>query len=151
MQLFDAINQFYFNMTISDLQMLNRQVLNQSISYHSLLYLDLISYKKNCTVSDLAKILGVSLPAVTSKVNELIRQGYVAKTQSEKDRRVNFLALDESIKPFFTGYDRRMLGAIGTVKEHFSQEQIDCFCEILRLISRRYMEEQQNEYPGAQA
>lgn len=141
MELLDAINQFYFRMTISDLQALNKQDHNQSISYHSLLYLDLISYKKNCTVSDLAKLLGVSLPAVTSKVGELIRQGCVTKTRSEKDHRVYYLALDARVQEIFNGYDRRMLKAVETVMQNRSQEQIDCFCDILSLISEQSQEE----------
>ena len=98
MKLQQAILQFYYDATLHELRLMNENTLYPDISYHSLLYLDLIAYRENCTASYLAQALHVSKPAVTANINELIAQGLVVKTQSRDDRRVNYSTLSEPIQ-----------------------------------------------------
>ncbi len=44
-------------------------------------------------LSDIAKTLRVTLPAVTHKVNDLVEKGYVEKESSSKDLRITFIKL----------------------------------------------------------
>ena len=72
MNLRDSPNRLYYNMTIYDVRYVNRSITG-NLSYNSIMYLDIIAYQDNCTVSSIAETLGISKPAVTKKVNELIR------------------------------------------------------------------------------
>ena len=75
MNLRDSLNQYYFDMTVSDLRRLGRTG-GGELSYNSMMYLDVISYQSAagaCTVSTLAETLHISRSAVTIKVGELVR------------------------------------------------------------------------------
>lgn len=137
----NTINEFYFNMTINELRLMNSKPIYPDITYNSLLYVDIISYKKNCTVSFLADALHISKSAVTIKVNELMKQGFVTKTQSKDDKRMNYLAINESIAQEHQNYNRGLNQSIQIIQQNYSQKEIDTFCEILKKISDGYLRE----------
>jgi len=93
MLLQNALNQYFYTMTINELQLMNTKFHSLNITYNSLLYLDIISYTKNCTTTFLAQSLRISKSAVTIKVNELVKQGLIIKQQSEDDKRVFYLTM----------------------------------------------------------
>ena len=49
------------------------------MSYRDIMYINLIMFMDNCTVSKLADMLNISKPAVTVRVNQLIEKGIVIK------------------------------------------------------------------------
>ncbi|MEG2923420.1 MAG: MarR family transcriptional regulator, partial [Oscillospiraceae bacterium] len=77
MTIANAVNQFYFDMNLNELRLMAKSKVFPAITYNSLMYLDIIAYKDNCTVSFLADAFNVAKSAVTLKINELIRQGLV--------------------------------------------------------------------------
>lgn len=141
MSLLDALNRFYYDMSLDELRIMNRNTLYPNITYNSLLYMDLISYNAGCTVSFLAEALHISKSAVTVKVNELIRQGLVTKTQSEQDRRVYFLHVAPAVAEDYRQYDKRLYQAVGALEQRYSREQLDVFADMLELIRENYLEE----------
>lgn len=145
MKLLNAINELYFEMTLNELKLLNRQTIYPNISYNSLLYLDIIAYKDGCTVSYLAEALHISKSAVTIKINELISQGFVVKNQSNIDKRVNFLHVSDAFKQDFALYNKKLKKAVNSVESNYSKEDIVTFCKIINLIRKTYMEEVNNE------
>ena len=56
MELRKKVDRFYYDMAVSQMQLANMEYHHQ-VSYHSILYLDLIAYTKDCTVSKLSKLL----------------------------------------------------------------------------------------------
>mgnify|MGYP003256712480 CR=1 FL=1 len=50
MNLRDSLNRLYYNMTIYDIRYVNRSITG-NLSYNSIMYLDIIAYQDNCTVS----------------------------------------------------------------------------------------------------
>lgn len=76
MELRKALDTFYYSTALCDLRLMNKQFVDENITYNSLLYIKLI-YTMNgtCTASKLAELLHVSKPGVTLKLNELLRQG----------------------------------------------------------------------------
>ena len=139
MKLQQAILQFYYDATLHELRLMNENTLYPDISYHSLLYLDLIAYRENCTASYLAQALHVSKPAVTAKINELIAQGLVVKTQSRDDRRVNYITLSEPMQADYRSYDKRLQQAAMVVKSRYTAEEIDTFVQMLGVIGKEYI------------
>lgn len=138
MDLYDALNRFYNEMTINELRMMNADGSFPNVNYHSLLYLDIIHYTESCTASYIAAALNVSKSAVTMKVNELIRAGLVQKVQSERDRRVNYLSVAPQVADSFKVYDRALEGAVTEIENRYSQQEIDSFGRMLETINRHY-------------
>lgn len=56
----------------------------------------MLKFKGPSRVSDIADFLGVTSPAVTSLVNELVKSGYVNRQRITDDRRVTLIELNEN-------------------------------------------------------
>lgn len=139
-----AIDRLYYNIILNELRMMNESNLYHSITYNSLLYLDLISYTENCTVSFLAGVLRVAKSSVTLKVNDLIKQGLVEKKQSEQDRRVYFLTVRPEILEEFKKLDQATNYAVEQVKKQYTPDEMNRFCEMLDAFSSYYNDYSEN-------
>lgn len=138
--LFQAIDRFYYDMTLNELRAMHEGMLYPNVTYNSLLYLNLIAYSENCTASYLAQALCISKSAVTSKVNELIRQGLVEKVRSETDRRVFYLTVRPEIMQEYKRFDRVAEYAAQRMQQAYTAEQIDRFCSMIQSFSQYYRE-----------
>ncbi|MEG0036349.1 MAG: MarR family transcriptional regulator [Oscillospiraceae bacterium] len=141
-----AINRFYHDLAINDLRLMHMDYNFPNVTYNSLLYLNLIYENQGkYTASALADLLHVSKPAVITKVNELIKQGYLYKKQSERDKRVYFLFAHEDALPEYKAYERMDRVVDMEAKNAYTPEQIDLFCEMLEFVGHTYLEESINE------
>ena len=146
MELRKALDSFYYSTALCDLRLMNKQFVDETITYNSLLYLELIfTMNGKCTVSLLADMLHVSKPGVTSKINELIRQGLVTKTPDLNDKRKNYLSVNEDAIPRYKVYRRQDNEAIRRITDSYSAEDIHKFCEMLNIISEINYEEIKGE------
>lgn len=142
MKLRKSLDTFYYSTALCDLRLMNRQFVDETITYNSLLYLELIfSMNGTCTASQIADLLHVSKPAVTLKINELIRQGLVTKSADPNDRRKNYLSVNEEAIPKYKVYRRQDAAAIKRITEKYTEEDIKKFCEMLDIISSINFEE----------
>lgn len=142
MELRKALDTFYYSTALCDLRLMNKQFVDETITYNSLLYIELIyTMKGKATVSDIASMLHVSKPGVTSKINELIKQGLVIKTPDSIDKRKNYLSVNEEKIPSYKVYRRHDNEAIKRITDKFSLEEINKFCEMLDIISKINYEE----------
>lgn len=142
MELRKALDAFYYSTALCDLQLMNSQFVEKNITYNSLLYLELIfSIKGKCTASRIAELLHISKPAVTLKINELIRQGLVIKSPDPDDGRQNLLTINEEAIPKYKIYRRQDNEVISRIKDNFSSEDIQKFCKMLDIISEINFEE----------
>lgn len=96
---------------------------------------DLRYGRTGLTASKIAEMLCVSKPAVTLKINELIRQGLVVKTPDPKDRRQNLLSINEEAVPNYKIYKKQDSLAVKKIAEMFSEEDIEKFCQMLNVLS----------------
>lgn len=142
MDLRKALDTFYYSTALCDLRLMNKQFVDENITYNSLLYIELI-YTMNgtCTASKLAELLNVSKPGVTLKLNELLRQGLITKTPDPNDKRKNYLAVNEEAVPQYKVFRRQDSEAIKRITERFTPEEIGKFCEMLDIISEINFEE----------
>lgn len=142
MNLRKSLDAFYYSTALCDLRLMNKQYVDETITYNSLLYLELIfTMEGKCTASKLARMLCISKPAVTLKINELIRQGLVTKTVDQNDRRKYYLSVNEEAVPRYRVYRWQDHTAIQRITEKYSQEDIRKFCEMLDIISAVNYEE----------
>ena len=136
MNLRDSLNAFYYSNALCDLQLMNRQFSSPTITYNSLLYLEIIySMQGKCTASKLADMLCVSRPGVTKKLNELIEQGLIIKTPDPNDRRKYFLTVNEDTAPQYRIYRQQDDLAVKTITERYSEEDIKKFSDMLQILT----------------
>ena len=142
MELGKSLDKFYYSTALCDLRLMNSQFVDENITYNSLLYLEII-YTMNgtCTASRLAQMLNVSKPGVTLKLNELLRQGLITKTSDPKDKRKNYLAVNDDKVPQYKIFRRQDSEAIRRITDRFTPEEINKFCEMLDIISEINFEE----------
>ena len=137
-----SLDTFYYSTVLCDLKLMNKQFVDENITYNSLLYLELIfSMEGKCTATKIAELHHVSKPAVTLKINELIRQGLVTKMQDPNDRRKNYLSVNEEAIPKYKVYRRQDDDAIQRITKKYSEDDIQKFCEMLDIISDINFEE----------
>lgn len=141
MDLKKMVDRFYLDMVINELQLANYNHCQQ-VSYNSILYLDIIAYKENCTVSYIADVLHVAKSAVTLKIKELERLGLVVKKQSEEDKRVYYLYVNEKLLEEYKSYDRVLYAALEEIQDTYSKKDIENLCNMLETINKHFKKEQ---------
>lgn len=140
MNLRGTVDRFYLDMVINQLRLANFNCY-QHVTYNSLLYLDIIAYTENCTVSYLSSILHVAKSAVTLKVKELEKLGLVEKIQSSEDKRVFYLHVNEMLLKEYEAYDQVLYGALDEIEKKYSVSEINVFCNMLDTINKYFKEE----------
>ncbi len=137
-----SLDKFYYSTALCDLKLMNKHFVDENITYNSLLYLELIfTMNGTCTASKIAKLLKVSKPAVTLKINELIRQGLVKKEPDKNDKRQNFLSVNDEAITMYKIYQYQDSTAIQKISEKYSKEDVHKFCKMLDIISDINFEE----------
>lgn len=139
------INHFYYRMALHELQIMNGGDLYNGLSYNSLLYLNVIEQMQDCTASQIADALGVTKPAVASKLGELLRQGHIVRQQSETDRRVYYIRLSPQIERTFSVYDEVFARIEPALRKTYTDEQLALFGEILHTISEHEWRKPEHE------
>ncbi len=93
------------------------------------------------TINELGEFLRISQPNTAYKVNNLVKKGYVTKTQSTADKRVFYLDVTDK----FNDYEKIKYEYINLVlsrtRERFCEEDIEKFTEMLNIISQELMPE----------
>lgn len=135
MEFLREVNHFYFQMSLHELRLMHTKGEFGGLSYNSLLYLDVISQREQCTVSTLAQLLHITQPAVTAKVNELVRQGLLEKKQSETDGRVHYLQVCEKYSHMIDVYDTIFAGIGKAMEQKYTPAQMTLFGEMMRMVS----------------
>ncbi len=102
------------------------------LSYLDTLYLSIIEYYPNkYTSSHIADLLQVSRPAVTQKINELVKKDYIIRTQSESDKRIFYLSINENNKNYCDYNKEKDEKLLSLLEDKYSKEQLDKTCEVL--------------------
>lgn len=135
MKFLDEINHFYYRMSLYELQTMNGTDLYNGLSYNSLLYINVIDQMEDCTASKIADALNITKPAVTLKINELVKQGVILKKQSDADKRVYYLTLSPQMEHIINIYDEIFEIVETRLKKKYTEEEIELFTEILHTIS----------------
>ena len=111
----------------------NRGTVN--LTYKEMMYIYLIDFTDGCTVSKLAETIGVSLPAVTKRINSLEERGFVTRTRSEGDGRVKTIGLSDKGRGIARRMDDVFYPVLDRVVSRFSEEEVSAFCRVLDALS----------------
>jgi DNA-binding MarR family transcriptional regulator len=127
-----AWNYFYCRTSLTELRWMHREDYPAELSYHNMLYLNIIAVTPDCTVSSLAEMLGISTPGVTEKVNSLVRKGLVEKVRDSVDRRVFRLRLKREMAAVYEGWSH-FSGKMETqLLQKYSKDDLALFIRILK-------------------
>ena len=105
------------------------------LSYKEMMYLYMIDLTEDCTVSKLADMINVSLPAVTKRINSLEERGLVQRTRSEGDGRVKTVTLSERGAALSKRMDDVFYPILDRFAERFPEEDVARFCMMLDMLS----------------
>lgn len=141
MDLIKAFDRFYYSLVTCELRLLNKKIADENVTFNSLMYLELIYNMEDCTASRIAELLNVSKPGVTQKINEMIKQGLVTRTQDPTDKRRYYLSVNEEAVPKYKIYRRQDAEIIKRICNKYSDEDIAKFCEMLDIVSDINFEE----------
>lgn len=132
-----AIDRIFHDSAIAELRLLNKGICNPTLTYNDILYLNIIeAHSGEYTASNLADMLFVSRPAVTQKVNELERKGYIYKEQSQSDKRVYKLFTDKAgtSKGYYDVVDQTDANITAALSARYTPEDIALFCSMTETI-----------------
>ena len=147
--LLKAMDKMMHDISISDLKRAYDKNHNCDLSYNDTLYLNIIEAHPNkYTSSQIADMLKVTRPSVTQKINELVRKGYVIRTQSEKDKRVYYLSINMDNRYYTDGNVKEDIYVEQLVLEKYGQKNIDLICEMLGFITDKLVELQEGGNNG---
>ena len=97
--------------------------------------------KGSSTVSEMAEYLGVSLSAITSMADRLVKTGYVSRKRSEHDRRLVWLELTDTGREVMeetTSRRREIInGLLGRLPEEDLESLYVIYHKVLGFISEK--------------
>lgn len=96
-------------------------------------YVQIIGSREWMTYGDLADILEITKPSVTSIANKLIKAGIVEKRQCRKDGRVYYLVLTEKGEKLYHSYDLAAEKTAAIIRERLNEKEVD---ELIRLLDK---------------
>lgn len=136
MNIRETIGKYWVVSSIEELRIRNYNRHDPlAISQTSLHYLAIIKHNEGCTISFIAELTGVSTSAVTMKIRELVKLGYVEKKQSEKDKRSNHLYLTEYSKDEEKKFYQLHKEVYQKISEQYSSEELETFSKVLNSYS----------------
>ena len=106
-----------------------RQTHSMNLTIGELHLIECIGKRKaaGCTISDLAKDLGITLPSVTVGIQKLEKKGFVQKSRSPKDKRSRYVVLTplgERMDKVHRYFHRRMIDALLKTMNTEEKEQL---------------------------
>lgn len=91
---------------------------------------------QNVKLTDIAKTLHVTLPAVTHKVNDLVQQGFIEKEASKKDLRVTIVKLTEKGESYVSQVEDNYYATLEKLIEKLGTDDTDTLIRLLEKISQ---------------
>ncbi len=141
-----ALDKIFHDSAIAEIRLLNNGTVDKTLTYNDILYLNIIeAHSGEYTASNIADMLYVSRPAVTQKINELERRGYIYKVQSQTDKRVYklFTNREGRSKEYYHITDQTNDDITAKLSADYSLEQIALFCEMTDKICDIILQETQ--------
>ena len=90
---------------------------------------------RNARVSDVAELLGTSLPGATRALNSMEALGLVKKEKATKDRRLVILRLCDRGREIHEQYVVRYMDALSSLLGDISDEDAECTAATIRKVA----------------
>lgn len=104
------------------------------LAYADILQICMIEAKGKLTIGELGEMMNLSKPAITQKVNDLVRRGIVEKIQSDTDKRFTYLQLTKRFHDNCT--DSKVLNLRNEIEKGFTSDEQIVFYKILDHLTK---------------
>jgi DNA-binding MarR family transcriptional regulator len=104
------------------------------ISISQVIILDFLTEKGACKMSDLAKVIGCTMSAVTGFVDKLIDLKFVTRERSSEDRRVVYVALSKKGEKIVEQIKQKREEVVNDLFGVLSQEEKKEYVRLLKKI-----------------
>ena len=119
----------------TSLKELNRAHNNLDVSYQDLLYMDIIYFHPDTTVSYIAEALNIAGTAVTVRLNRMEKNGWITRTRSESDRRQYIISLTGEAMAMYREYEDEWSAKMDALCEKYSESKVDEFLDMLETLT----------------
>jgi DNA-binding MarR family transcriptional regulator len=96
------------------------------------------------TVGQFADFLNISQSNATYKVANLIKKGYIVKTNSDADRREYHLILSDKYYHYIGLMQKYIDTVMARIRDRFPPEDVERMAEMLAIVSEELMPEADN-------
>lgn len=127
-------------------RLLTRYHLHETLHYALILLYN--CKDKQLQPSDLSRILDLTRTSATRLADEMVKNGWVIRTQSRNDRRVVLLTLTQSGIEVIESITPKLAKAREAVWQDFSEEEIKTMQTLLRKLNDSVMDKLTTEQAG---
>ena len=117
------------------LRELKRAQNDLDVSYQDLLYMDIIYFHPETTVSYIADVLNIAGTAVTVRLNRMEKNGWIRRTRSESDRRQYIISLMGEAMRMYREYEDEWSTRMDTLCEKYSESKADELLDMLETLT----------------
>ena len=121
-----------------------KKIREAGLSFHNLLIMNHLFLNPNANQSDLADLMSVSKPTVSSIVDTLVRKGLVVRNIPESDRRKTTLSLTRNGEGLVKAIRDEAVSSFSKILERLSDEEVENLNSIMRKI-RTYLQDVKDE------
>ena len=114
------------------------------LSFHNLIIMNHLFINPNANQSDLADLMSVSKPTVSSIVDTLVRKGLVVRNVPDSDRRKTTLNLTAAGVDLVKSIRDEAVSSFSKILEKLSDVEVENLNSIMRKI-KTYLQEVKNE------
>lgn len=121
-----------------------KKIREAGLSFHNLLIMNHLFLNPNANQSDLADLMSVSKPTVSSIVDTLVRKGLVVRNIPDSDRRKTTLSLTRNGEDLVKAIRDEAVSSFSKILERLSDEEVENLNSIMRKI-RTYLQDVKDE------
>lgn len=121
-----------------------KKIREAGLSFHNLIIMNHLFINSNANQSDLADLMSVSKPTVSSIVDTLVRKGLVVRNVPDSDRRKTTLNLTAAGVDLVKSIRDEAVSSFSKILEKLSDVEVENLNSIMRKI-KTYLQEVKNE------
>jgi DNA-binding MarR family transcriptional regulator len=96
--------------------------------------LNLVNEKKANTASDLADVIGITLPSISELLDKLIKEGLIERKVDDSDKRVSILSITKKGKVLVRESKRLIVKTISKKLLKLNKQQKKQYIEFLQIL-----------------
>ena len=128
--------KLHFYQTIS-----KRKTVDEALTIFEVFCMEGILALEQPTIAQFGRLMNLSTPNAAYKVNNLVKKGYVERVQSQADKREYHLRPTQKYLDEYNVSYSYLDTVIARAREHFSEDELEKFAQMLEFIGNELMPE----------
>ena len=129
-------SKLHFYQTIS-----KRKTVDEALTIFEVFCMEGILALEQPTIAQFGRLMNLSTPNAAYKVNNLVKKGYVERVQSQADKREYHLKPTQKYLDEYNVSYSYLDTVIARAREHFSEDELEKFAQMLEFIGNELMPE----------